>query len=80
MPECPVCGSSDGCKFVGGQAYLYKENHLSVDDWRRIYRFVKYQWLPFLHQVVHNARQRPIKLEKEQSETMSMRYGEMIYD
>lgn len=53
---CPYCGSVDGCKPVGG--LLAQINELSADDWRKVYEFIKYVQLPFIHQVIYEARSR----------------------
>lgn len=54
-PKCPVCGSTDGCVPAGG--YL-RDAPLSVDEWRRVYEFMKYIELPFLHSITANAIER----------------------
>jgi hypothetical protein len=53
---CPYCGSTDGCNFTGGP--ISQNFELSADDWKRIYWFLKYVQLPFLHQMITDARER----------------------
>lgn len=53
---CEYCGEKDGCKPTGG--LLGHHDELSVDDWRRIYEFMKYVQLPFIHSVIVAARKR----------------------
>lgn len=58
---CPVCGGSveQGChptvrrlgEGLDGEA-------LTADDWREVYLFIKYVYLPFIHRIVARARAR----------------------
>ena len=55
---CKLCGYNeyDGCGPVG--SLLAHESNLTADDWRKIYEFMRYVWLPFLHSTVLRARAR----------------------
>lgn len=61
-PRCPVCGEIDGCKPTYG--YL-RDAPLSVNDWRRVYEFMKYVELPFIHRVIAQAIERKRHSEEE---------------
>ena len=50
---CNFCGESDGCKMVGGNAFQYSFN---VSDWEKLYRFMRFVYLPFIHSLVIAAR------------------------
>jgi hypothetical protein len=53
---CDYCGETDGCKFTSG--LMSQVDTLNVDDWRRIYGFVKYVQLPFLHRIILQSQER----------------------
>lgn len=53
---CPVCQSSNGCNWVGGN--IADEQSLTADDWRLIYNFIRYIELPFIHKIITIARER----------------------
>lgn len=53
---CPYCGGVDGCHPTGG--ITGQHNELSARDWEKIYWFVKYVQLPFLHRIILAARNR----------------------
>jgi hypothetical protein len=52
-PRCPVCGGVDGCEPTGG--YLGDVSALTADDWRRVYEFMRYVQIPFIHAIIANA-------------------------
>jgi hypothetical protein len=54
--QCSICGSFDGCKPIGG--VLGNSKHLTANDWRLIYEFMKYVQLPFLHGIEARAIER----------------------
>ena len=56
MSECPICGGVDCCKFTKG--YLGEEKNLSVEDWREIHHFIRHDFLPLLHRLIHRANKR----------------------
>jgi len=58
---CPVCGSKNGCEPMPG---TLRYAPLSVDDWRKVYEFVKYVQLPFLHNLTYHAIERQKKQTK----------------
>lgn len=62
---CPYCGGIDGCHLTTG--FLGRELSLTVDDWRKVYWFVKYVQLPFIHQIIANARDRKIANQTRRS-------------
>jgi hypothetical protein len=53
--QCPVCGCREGCEPTGG--YL-SDAPLSADDWRRVYEFMRYVQMPFIHSIIANAVER----------------------
>jgi len=56
---CPICKSTNGCEPMPG--YL-RDAPLSADDWRKIYEFMRYVELPFLHNLIYHA----IQLQREE--------------
>ena len=60
-PRCPVCGCDDGCEPTGG--YLGDVSALTADDWRRVYEFMRYVQMPFIHSVIATAILRKRKKE-----------------
>lgn len=52
---CSYCGETDGCKFTKG---AITDAPLSKDDWKSIYLFMRYSYLPFIHGVVFRAHER----------------------
>ena len=70
MSECPVCKSIDGCEFTG--KHLGSEKNLSVEDWREIYHFIQYEFLPLLHRLIYRANKRA----EEEKELLRQSFGE----
>ena len=71
MDECPVCKSTDGCEFTG--KYLGSEKNLSVEDWREIHRFIRFEFLPLLHRLIYRADKR---IEEEGLKAHELKDGE----
>lgn len=59
---CDYCGAVDGCIPVGGKFADCPD--LTADDWRKVYNFTKYVYLPFIHGIIMNARRRAKKQGK----------------
>lgn len=55
--KCSICGKSNGCNFTDGK--LVNEPFIA-DDWKKIYDFIRFIYLPFIHAVMGKARERNI--------------------
>lgn len=53
---CEVCGSNNGCRPTQMQMAL--NENLRAEDWRDIFWFMRYVYLPFMHSVVARAKAR----------------------
>jgi len=53
--RCPTCGFAT-CRWTGGT--MGQITQLSADDWRSIYEFQRYVFLPFLHRMIARAREK----------------------
>lgn len=60
---CDICGGDNlqGCHSTGRRiddVTIAKFGPLSVDDWREVYDFMRFIYLPFIHRIVSRARSR----------------------
>ena len=60
--KCLLCGEEEFCNFIGGT--LMHEKTLNTDDWRSIHNRFMGVFTPFVHRVIHNARQRNHETKK----------------
>ncbi len=51
--ECPWCKEINGCKPTGGK--MGDATFLTVKDWEKIYNFMRYVQLPFMHKILADA-------------------------
>lgn len=52
---CEFCRTIDGCKPIPTHLNLQP---LNKEDWRDVYIFMRYVYLPFMHGIVMRARRR----------------------
>jgi hypothetical protein len=50
---CPYCGGTDGCYPSNWPVRQIKE--LNAEDWREIYHFMRYVYMPFVHRIIARA-------------------------
>ena len=63
---CDLCGATP-CKPNRGK--LTDDHELNADDWHKVWWFMQYVYLPFMHNILIEARKR---------EGLSVRTGRMI--
>ncbi len=66
---CEICGATP-CKPLGGK--LAHEPDLTADDWQRVYDFIRYVHLPFVHSIIAEARQRTNETARQRAQAANI--------
>jgi hypothetical protein len=56
--KCDYCYGDDGCHPVPQSPDVHARNLFTVDDWREVYQFMRYIYLPFMHRIAQRAEDR----------------------